>query len=78
MHDVPCMFSVLRLCSTLLSIHFPPYIFPLQFHAEIECPGMRCADESKNAKYQKFLDSRPEVMEVEAIQLVIKLCRQYR
>ena len=30
------------------------------------------------AKYTTFLQSRPEVMEDQAIELVIKLCREYR
>jgi len=31
-----------------------------------------------DSHYQKFLESRPEIMEVEAIKLVIKLAEQYR
>jgi len=30
------------------------------------------------AKYNTFLQSRPEAMENKAIELVIKLCREYR
>lgn len=30
------------------------------------------------AKYNTFLQSRPEVMENQAIELVIKLCTEYR
>ncbi|KAI9562997.1 hypothetical protein GHT06_010453 [Daphnia sinensis] len=49
------------------------------FHAEVEC----CSAVSTNTEeipsvYQGFLQSRPGVMEVEAIRLVIELCRRYR
>lgn len=50
------------------------------FHAEVEC----CSAVSENIfegppnVYRGFLQSRPGVMEVEAIRLVIELCRRYR
>lgn len=50
-----------------------------QFHAEVEC----CAAVSDKVDhepniYRGFLQSRPGIMEVEAIRLVIELCRRYR
>ncbi|OWF41243.1 allantoinase, mitochondrial-like [Mizuhopecten yessoensis] len=47
------------------------------FHAEMDCScGSPTAGEPK--EYQTFLDSRPDVMEIEAIKLVCELCLKYR
>ena len=50
-----------------------------KFHAEVEC----CSAVSEKVEelpevYKGFLQSRPGVMEVEAIRLIIELCRRYR
>jgi len=62
-----------------------PYIaesgLPLLVHAELAGPieraaeGLRAADWSR---YATYLASRPDEAEIEAIQLMIRLCRQYK
>ncbi|MBC7543580.1 MAG: allantoinase AllB [Candidatus Sericytochromatia bacterium] len=48
---------------------------PLLFHAELETPLDSTGDPSE---YATFLTSRPASWEVAAIDLVIRLCREYR
>ncbi|XP_033763464.1 allantoinase, mitochondrial-like [Pecten maximus] len=50
------------------------------FHAEMECPCNMAvsSEEGPPQLYKTFLDSRPEVMENEAIKLVCDLCLKYR
>jgi allantoinase len=48
---------------------------PLLFHAELEAPLHSTGDPSQ---YDTFLASRPAAWEVSAIDLVIRLCREYR
>lgn len=51
------------------------------FHAEVEITPETPETETTSkdpVKYTTFLDSRPEAMEIQAIELVIKLCREYR
>ncbi|CAH1775768.1 unnamed protein product [Owenia fusiformis] len=57
----------------------------LLFHAEVDCAGLgqnntkeETAESADDRKYQTFLESRPDKMEVEAIKLVCKLCLQYK
>ncbi|XP_067950969.1 allantoinase, mitochondrial-like [Watersipora subatra] len=47
------------------------------FHAEVDC-GNTAPSDSESKHYKTFLDMRPEIMEVEAIKLVIKLCKEYQ
>lgn len=51
----------------------------LAFHAEVECKGHEGhhTPEENPKKYQTFLQSRPDQMEAEAIELVSKLSQQY-
>jgi len=53
--------------------------FVVQFHAEVEVDD-ELADSSSLADnaYDKFMLSRPEKMEIEAVKMVIKLCLQYK
>ncbi|CAH3193373.1 unnamed protein product [Porites evermanni] len=48
------------------------------FHAEVELPAEAESTSKDPAKYNTFLQSRPEAMENQAIELVIKLCTEYR
>ncbi|KAL9966763.1 hypothetical protein ACROYT_G024882 [Oculina patagonica] len=48
------------------------------FHAEVEIPQEAENNSKDPAKYTTFLQSRPEAMENQAIELVINLCREYR
>lgn len=48
------------------------------FHAEVEIPQETENTSRDPAKYTTFLQSRPEAMENQAIELVINLCREYR
>ena len=52
----------------------------VQFHAEVDsCTGLQEQITTCEPNvYQGFLESRPGSMEVEAIRLVIDLCRRYR
>lgn len=63
-------------CSIFLFTNF--FLF-YKFHAEVEC----CSAVSEKVEelpevYKGFLQSRPGVMEVEAIRLIIELCKRYR
>jgi allantoinase len=49
---------------------------PLLVHAELEC-GDHPPDWSDPRSYQSFLASRPRQWENEAIEMMIRLCRQY-
>ena len=80
-------FSILRrpywqpFCN-IVSVSLPIIykVLRLQFHAEVECCSaisQNVVEEPPNV-YRGFLQSRPGVMEVEAIRLVIDLCRRYR
>ncbi|MBS1801277.1 MAG: allantoinase AllB [Acidobacteria bacterium] len=54
---------------------------PLLVHAEVQGPIDAAAAELKDAdwhEYATYLHSRPDVAELEAIRLLIRLCRQYR
>ncbi|KAJ7375565.1 hypothetical protein OS493_040378, partial [Desmophyllum pertusum] len=48
------------------------------FHAEVEVSQEAENISQDPAKYNTFLQSRPEAMENQAIELVIKLCKEYR
>ncbi|XP_068739908.1 allantoinase, mitochondrial-like [Montipora capricornis] len=48
------------------------------FHAEVELPQGPPITSQDPSKYSTFLESRPESMENQAIEMVIKLCREYR
>lgn len=48
------------------------------FHAEVEIPQESDNTSKDPSKYSTFLQSRPEAMENQAIELVIKLCKEYR
>lgn len=52
----------------------------LQFHAEMECSATEMAEDQDvdEKSYNTFLNSRPQTMEVEAIKLIIKLCKQFK
>ncbi|XP_074622705.1 allantoinase, mitochondrial-like isoform X2 [Acropora palmata] len=49
-----------------------------QFHAEVELAQGPIIPKEDPSKYSTFLESRPEDMENQAIELVIELCREYR
>jgi allantoinase len=54
---------------------------PLLVHAELAGPIDAAMDELRNAdwrSYSTYLASRPDQAELEAIRLMIRLCRQYR
>lgn len=54
---------------------------PLLVHAELAGPIDAAMDELRNAdwrSYSTYLASRPDQVELEAIRLMIRLCRQYR
>ncbi|CAC5386440.1 allB [Mytilus coruscus] len=49
------------------------------FHAEVDCGcGSSTYIEKEPRKYETFLESRPDQMELEAIKLVCELCLKYR
>lgn len=48
------------------------------FHAEVELAQGPIIPKEDPSKYSTFLESRPEDMENQAIELVIELCREYR
>jgi allantoinase len=50
----------------------------LMFHAEIDCGAYPSNSLKDPKKYSTFLKSRPKKFENEAIDLVIKLCREYK
>ncbi|ELU15395.1 hypothetical protein CAPTEDRAFT_19397 [Capitella teleta] len=50
----------------------------LMFHAELDVPGLQTEPKGDRVEYKTFLDSRPDVMEVEAIDLVCRLCQEYQ
>lgn len=51
----------------------------MQFHAEVEVDHSETDIADKDPKtFRSFLDTRPGVMEVEAIRQIIDLCRRYR
>lgn len=52
------------------------YKIPLLVHAEIDCGFKRDKNYSRNS-YNSFLSSHPEEWENKAIELLIKLCREY-
>ncbi|KAJ1921566.1 Allantoinase [Mycoemilia scoparia] len=49
----------------------------LLFHAEMELPTPPPPSKSNSTDYQSFLDSRPAKMEETAIELVIRMCREF-
>jgi len=48
------------------------------FHAEVDCCPTWMPSSETPIVYNTFLESRPGVMETEAIRLVIELCKRYR
>lgn len=48
------------------------------FHAEVDCCHAVQHSDKEPHLYQSFLESRPDEMEIQAIALVIELCRKYR
>ena len=49
------------------------------FHAEVDCGCASTSSSTKGPrKYETFLESRPENMELEAIKLVCEMCLKYR
>ena len=56
---------------------------PLLAHAELPGPISQCCTRLENESadwltYRTYLDSRPEEAEIEAVRLLIRLCREYR
>jgi len=48
------------------------------FHAEVDCCPTSTQSSATPIVYNTFLESRPGIMETEAIRMVIKLCQRYR
>ncbi len=66
--------SDLRLSMPILARHN----VPLLVHAELDCNGHSHGLSEKPSSYQAFLESRPRRWENEAIELMIRLCREYK
>ncbi|MBX9694899.1 MAG: allantoinase AllB [Cyanobacteria bacterium] len=63
----------LRLAMPILARHN----IPLLVHAELDCNGHSHGLNEKPSSYMAFLESRPRRWENEAIDLMIRLCREY-
>ncbi|GLG99632.1 CAD protein [Gryllus bimaculatus] len=50
----------------------------LAFHAEVDLPDVEPPQKDKARKYQTYLNTRPPLMEVNAIRKVAELCQQYK